>query len=53
MKIRIIRVTLIMEDGSKTTIKPNNLVEDVETYRKLQKEKNNAFKVFFVMEETE
>lgn len=53
MEIRIIRVTLIMEDGSKTTIRPNKVVEDVEAYRKLQKEANNASKVFFVMEETE
>ena len=42
-----------MEDGSKTTIKPNKNDDYLETYRKLQKEKNNAFKVFFVMEETE
>lgn len=42
-----------MEDGSKTTIKPNKVVEDVEAYRRLQKEANNALKVLFVMEEIE
>ena len=53
MKVKITRVVLVMEDGSKTTIKPNKIVEDVETYRKLQKEANNASKVLFIMEEIE
>lgn len=51
MKVKITRVILVMEDGSKTTIKPNKVVEDVEAYRKLQRETNNAEKVLFVMEE--
>lgn len=53
MKVKITRVVLVMEDGSKTTIKPNKVVEDVEAYRKLQKEANNAPRVLFVMEEIE
>lgn len=53
MKVRITRVVLVMEDGSKTTIKPNKIVEDVEAYRKIQKDANNAEKVLFVMEEIE
>lgn len=53
MKVRITRIILVMEDGSKTTIKPNKVVEDVEAYRKLQKEANNASRVLFVMEEIE
>ena len=35
------------------SIKPNKIVEDVEEYRKIQKEANNASKVLFVMEEIE
>lgn len=53
MKVRVLRITLIMGDGSKSIIRPNKVVEDVEAYRKLQKEANNACKVLFVMEETE
>ena len=53
MKVKITRVVLVMEDGSKTTIKPNKIVEDVEAYRALQKEANNASKVLFVIEEIE
>lgn len=53
MKVKITRVVLVMEDGSKTTIKPNKIVEDVETYRKLQKETNNAKVVLFNTEEIE
>lgn len=53
MKVKITRIVLVMEDGSKTTIKPNKVVEDVEAYRKLQKEANNASRVLFVMEEIE
>lgn len=53
MKVRITRIVLVMEDGSKTTIKPNKIIEDVEAYRRLQKEANNASKVLFVMEEIE
>lgn len=53
MKVRITRVILVMKDGSKTTIKPNKIVEDVEAYRSIQKNANNAEKVLFVMEEIE
>ena len=53
MKVMITSVVLVMSDGSKTTIKPNKIVEDVEEYRKIQKEANNASKVLFVMEEIE
>lgn len=42
-----------MGDGSKTTIKSNKIIEDVEAYRRLQKEANNASKVLVVMEEIE
>ena len=51
MKVKITRVVLVMEDGSKTTIKPNKIVEDVEAYRKLVKETNNASVVLFNTEE--
>ena len=53
MKVKITRVVLVMEDGSKTTIKPNKVVEDVEAYRKLVKETNNASVVLFNTEEIE
>lgn len=53
MKVKITRVVLVMEDGSKTTIKPNKIVEDVEAYRALQKEANNAERVLFVIKEIE
>lgn len=53
MKIKITKVILIMDEEVRTTIKPNKIVEDVEAYRKLQKEANNALKVLFVMEEIE
>lgn len=53
MKVMITRIVLVMADGSKTTIKPNKIVEDVEEYRKLQKEANNALIVLFNMEEIE
>lgn len=53
MKIKIIRIILIMEDGIKITIRPNKIIKDVEAYRNLPKEANNASKVFFVMEETD
>lgn len=33
MKVKITRVVLVMEDGSKTTIKPNKIVEDVEAIK--------------------
>ena len=51
MRVKITRVVLIMEDGSKMTIKPNEIVENVERYRLLQREANNASRVLFVMEE--
>ena len=53
MKVKITRVVLVMEDGTKTTLKPNKIVDDVEAYRKLQREANNASRVLFVMEEIE
>ncbi|WP_303328166.1 hypothetical protein [Butyricimonas paravirosa] len=53
MKVKITRIVLIIEDGSKTTIKPNKIVGDVESYRRLQKEANNASRVLFVIEEIE
>ena len=52
-KVKITRVVLVMEDGSKTTIKPNKIVEDVEAYRKLVKETNHASVVLFNTEEIE
>lgn len=53
MRVKITRAVLIMEDGSKMTIKPNEIVENVERYRLLQREANNASRVLFVMEEVD
>ncbi|WP_337659579.1 hypothetical protein [Butyricimonas virosa] len=38
MKVKITRVVLVMEDGSKTTIKPNKIVEGLIEFMEKKKQ---------------
>lgn len=53
MKTKITRVTIVDNDGKRTSLKPNKIVDNIEEYRKSLKDKLEAKMVLFDMEEIE
>lgn len=53
MKTKITRVTIVDNDGKRTSLKPNKIIDNIEEYRKSLKDKLGAKTVLFYMEEIE
>lgn len=53
MKTKITRVTIVDNDGKRTSLKPNKIVDNIEEYRKSLKDELGAKMVLFDMEEIE
>lgn len=53
MKTKITRVTIVSQDGKRTSLNPNKIIEDIEEYRLSIKFHFNAKMVLFDMEEIE
>lgn len=53
MKTKITRVTIVDNDGKRTSLKPNKIIDNIEEYRKSLKDKLGAKTVLFDMEEIE
>lgn len=51
MKSKITKVLLIEKDGRRVSLRPDILVEDVETYRRQLQQNSNATIVLFNIEE--
>lgn len=51
MKTKITRVTIVDDDGKRTSLKSNKIVENIEEYRKSLKNELEAKMVLFDMEE--
>lgn len=53
MKTKITRVTIVDNDGKRTSLKPNKIIDNIEEYRKSLKDELGAKMVLFDMEEIE
>lgn len=53
MKTKITRVTIVDNDGKRTSLKPNKIIDNIEEYRKSLKDELEAKMILFDMEEIE
>ncbi len=53
MKSKVTKILVIEQDGRRVSLRPDKVVENVETYRRELKGQFNAQMVLFNIEETE